>query len=339
MELNDLLLGVEAGLSKGLDAYTAARERQQRDRASQAGLLQKGMEVNPQGQVQYNPQMQQQVAYDRDSFVPASDRSQRARTFYQGLLEKVNPQYKGLITPDMPAHEIENSPLLQNVIKGEFQAKGREVTGQRIADRTDVMRQGLLQRQDTQASHAADLVHKDKRVMQLSQQLDQLERGRAILDQPTITNQEFNDYQQEIQAAIAGASGGALGKLERTEYTTAKGELAALKQKITGKPEDAVPPEIVERLKNLADHTRDLMARHRSDRAESLRRNKAFSHNPAAQESMAEAIQSYKAPEVEHGLGKASATSPMEDAEAIDWAKKNPQDPRAQQILQMHGAK
>jgi hypothetical protein len=81
------------------------------------------------------------------------------------------------------------------------------------------------------------------------------------------------------------------------------------------------------------------MARHRSDRAESLRRNKAFSHNPAAQESMAEAIQSYKAPEVEHGLSKASATSPMEDAEAIDWAKKNPQDPRAQQILQMHGAK
>lgn len=339
-ELNAILDGVSQGLLNGLGAYNQARDRQRAERQQQAGLLHQGMEIGESGNVQFNPGMQKQMDYERSATDPTSPRSDRTRKLAQGLLEQANPQSSGLIQPEMSAKEIEGNTFIKEAIHGEYGKQNRAMSNERMMESNQLKREGLGLRADTQASHAADTVHNDKRVLTLTQQLDQLERGRGILDQSTITNQEFNDYQQEIQAAIAGASGGALGKLERTEYTTAKGELAALKQKITGQPTDAVPPEIVERLKALADHTREMMARHRTERAEGLRRK--FRHNPAAESEMEKAIGTYKGAEAGKGLlpkAGTAATSPLEDAQAMEWARANPNDPRAQQILQLHQGK
>jgi len=335
MELNTLLGGLAEGTKNFTDQYDKARNRQIQEKyaqgyqqQTQAGLLQKGMQTNDQGGVEYNPQAQAQVNLEYSKSDPTSPLSQRQNQFTQGLLGKVDPKYAGLIQPEMSAKEVENNPYIGDVIKGELGAKGRLITAQRIGEGLDIKR-------DAQASQAADTIHKDRRVQTLNQQIDQLERGRRILDQPTITNQEFNDYQQEIQAAISGAQGGALGKLERTEYTSAKGDWAALKQKITGKPEDAVPPEIVSRLKDLADHTRDMMEKHRANRANELQRN--FKHNPEANAEQQKAIQSYQVQPREQGQGMLKPkgnTSPMEDQQAMDWAKANPNNPMAKQIMQ-----
>lgn len=148
-------------------------------------------------------------------------------------------------------------------------------------------------RKDNQTVQAGDKVHTDKIVQQYTQNLDRLQRGRAILDQPLITNQEFNDYQLELQAALTGASsGGALGKLERTEYKTAQGKLASLAQEITGNPTDAVPKGLVDRLRSLADHTKDMIAKTRYDRAQKF--NVAYPNNPDATKNRKAAIESYK---------------------------------------------
>lgn len=286
------------GLQSGVEAYQKERSYQDeqafRRKMLAMQMLKGGMQEGADGSVQLNPIEQQKRDTEQQKFDTGSEISRRHRDFTRGLLEAVKPGLGDIIPDDMSASELEEkstSGLLSKQTSGMLGLQGRQITSDRVAEGNDIKRQGLDIRKDAQASHAADTVHKDKRVMQLTQQLDQLERGRGILDQETITGQEFNDYQQEIQAAISGAGGGALGKLERTEYTTAMGELAALRQKWSGKPQDAVPKEIVERLKALADHTRDIMARHRAERATSLQRT--FRSNDAANEEMGKAIKTY----------------------------------------------
>ena len=311
-----LLGGIAEGLKSGMTAYNTERdyqdkksqeaiEKAMRDRAYQLQLAQAGyndvggsLVRTPEAELQAKVASSKANA-DLQGYDPTSDRSKTARTMTAGILKSAKIDSSGLIPDNATEKDLENK-LLEKAVTGSYGVQGRVLTSDRIAESNAIKRDNTNIRKDQQASHAADTVHKDPRVIQLTRQMEQLERGRGILDQPTITNQEFNDYQQEIQAAISGAGGGALGKLERTEYNSVQQSLAALKQKITGTPQDAVPKEIVERLKVLADHTRDVMDKHRSDRASSLQRN--FRSNDAANEEMGKAIDTYKASDRQPGL-------------------------------------
>src|SRR5882762_841453 len=137
MDLTAVLEGVNQGLLQGLGAYKTAREMQIQQKYAQgyqqnqqAGLLQKGMQTDENGQVSYNPEQQKQIDYERSVINPESDRSNRSRALTQGLLEKIGPQYAGLISPEMSAKEIEGNPYIQDVVKGEFQKQGRELSNQ-----------------------------------------------------------------------------------------------------------------------------------------------------------------------------------------------------------------
>lgn len=149
--------------------------------------------------------------------------------------------------------------------------------------------EGMLQRE-------AGRIHNDSRIKTFSQQIDMLDNIKGIINNSKgVTNQEFNDSQAEISNAIAGARNAALGKLERTEYTSYEQEIKALKQKISGLPAtDAVPPEILERFKELIDHTQNSFITHRSARANGLLRT---SKNPDVMRTQKEAIEQYSHPD------------------------------------------
>jgi hypothetical protein len=145
--------------------------------------------------------------------------------------------------------------------------------------------------QDTQAVKAGDRITNDGPIKTLTAQMQLTQRGLGILKKERVTNQEFNDVQQELSNAIAGAKGAALGKLERTEYDTYSQKLSEIKQKLTGRPQDAVPPEILARVQGLASDMVNSFAQHRSERAETLRRQ--YGANPGAQREQDAAIQGY----------------------------------------------
>lgn len=352
-----LLGGIGNAITQGVDAYqkeraynqdVAFKQQQQavQKQLAQTQMMNQGYQADQSGNVVPTQQKQQELDLYKQGFDLQSPHTQNTQAVASGMLKMVNPNVDTSFLKNMNAHEIEQNGLIPKGLTAEASLLGQTARGQFMNVKNEIA-------QDTQSSKAADTIHNDKRVIQLSSQLDQLERGRRILDQPNITNQEFNDYQQEIQSAISGASGGALGKLERTEYVTLQGQLAALKQKITGKPEDAVPTEIVDRLKDLADHTKDIMSAHRVTRAQNLVR--PFAHNPAAEAAQQAAVKAYvpQAPE-STGMGGAGAPSGPsvsssqggsqaqggknpQDMEAIDWAQKNPRDPRASEILKRNG--
>lgn len=154
-------------------------------------------------------------------------------------------------------------------------------------------------RSDDQAAKAGDKVTNDSSVKTLTNQLQLSQRAAGILNKPGLTNQEFNDVQQELSNAIAGAKGSALGKLERTEYDSLQQRLEGLKQQITGSPQDAVPPEIRARVQQLNQDMLNSFSQHRAQRAALLKRS--YSNNPAAQAEQDRVIQQYSAPEPSAG--------------------------------------
>lgn len=147
-------------------------------------------------------------------------------------------------------------------------------------------------REDNQTSAAVDRVVNDSIIKTQTQQISLTDRGISILQRPGLTNQEFNDVAQELTNAIAGAKSAALGKLERTEYTSTQQTLAAYKQKLTGKPTDAVPEAFKARVLNLAQDFNGQLSKHRYERALSLKRN--YANNPNAVAEQMRAIEQFK---------------------------------------------
>lgn len=338
-----LLGGLGQGLSSFTSAYSEAKGRAAKKKESdedralknkmfQMQLQQGGYVEEPNGIIDKTPEQKKS-----DALKQAESQAGLLKAGYQPEYDDASSSYK------------------LNKISGYKDTEDRlkEAQINYYNSRGDVLGQNVGIKKDNQTSHAADLIHNNKQVLQLTQQLDRLDRGRSILDQPTITNQEFNDYQQEIQSAITNASGGgSLGKLQRTEYKTAQGALAGIKQQITGNPQDAVPRPIVERLKALADHTKSVMQAHRYDQAKNLKRN--FSSNPDANTEQDKAIEIYNpsgsqslAPSEAGLMNRPSGSglvqprgpgiSPQDRAQLEGVLKANPNDPRAPHIRALLG--
>jgi hypothetical protein len=176
--------------------------------------------------------------------------------------------------------------------------------------------EGLDLKKDEQAARAADRIHKDPIIQRTQKQGSVLDRGLNILKKPGLTNQEFNDVQMELSNAIAGGNSSAMGKLTRTEYHTLGQNLGELMQKVTGKPQESAPPELVERVKALMQEMRGTIGREAFERANGLKRN--YGHNQAANDEQEKAIQvyNYQPPENETQAGKNQSGSFINEARA-----------------------
>lgn len=342
MELNDLLTGVENGLSKGLDAYTAARERQQRERASQAGLLQKGMLVGDSGQVQYTPEMQAQHAYQTNTFNPNTPESQRSRTLAKGLLKVANPQVNTdeIITPDMSAHEIENNPFINKTIQGSYGMQGRQITADRTGERNKILAGGLGERIDNDATKAGQAFEKDPIISQGKKTSESLNRALNLMDgDEPLTAKSFNIVQQDLINALAPGGAATEGKVNREMVETVAAKLNELKLKF-GNVSDLrkEQPEVFNNLRNIMHQIHEDYADAMERQAKDIHESYSVSDNPKVKAVIDKKLQRYSKPSTrgvtgkkEKGLG---ATSPLEDQAALKFIKDNPNDPRSEAIKQ-----
>lgn len=302
---NGLLTGIGAGLTGGLDSYRNERdyaEKKRKDlldealkkKSQQIAEKEKGFVDDGSGNLDWNDQKKREMDYSAQEYDPNSDVSKRQNTMAKGLLDSAEPGLGDSFPQGMSAHEVGQTTkegLLGKTLTGIYGKQGREIVAARTDARNQILREGLGIRKDAQSSHAVDTVTKDPQIEQMNNQVNLVDRGRQILNKPGLTNQEFNDTQIELSNAISGARSAAMGKLERTEYDSAQQRWAELMQKITGKPQDAIPPEILARAKSLTDETIAMLKKHRSGRAQSLGRH--FQHNPDAEDQMNKAIQGY----------------------------------------------
>lgn len=349
MELNDLLLGVQQGLSQGLDTYNAARDRQRRDRDSQAGLLQKGMLVGPGGDVQYTPETEAQHVYSKNTFNPATPESQRSRKLAKGLLRVANPTINPdeVISDDMSAHEIENNPFINKTIQGSYGMQGRQVSNDRLNQSLDLKKQQFQERQGQNASAAGQAFEHDPIITQGKKTSESLNRAIGLMDGKTpLTAKSFNIVQQDLINALAPGGAATEGKVNRELVETAAAKLNELKLKF-GNVSDLRKdqPELVQNLRDLIGQVHDDYADAMARQATDLHSSFSGSANPRVKSVVDEKLKRYSS-EGTKGVGSrgmlaspAAATSPLEDQEALSWARANPKDPRAQQILQLHGGR
>lgn len=302
-----LLSGIANGLSDGITNYNtvqANRQKLQGDRESRdLALAQAGYQRDDNGKVVPNQTKAAQLAKQQELSDASTPGSAQARERGKGLLRLSNPNIdqetlNQLIPDTMAGVDVED--YLKPAITGGYGAQGNQIKANglieaakaRTAATLPLQQQRLGLQQDKLASNAADKIYNDKRVLNLTQSLDQLNNGRQLLDDPNMTYQQLNDYQLEVQKALAGSGNTALGNLERTEYKSIFGDLAKLKQYATGEPQAAVPQGIRETLKQTADSIAQKMETHRSERAQSLKRN--YANTPAANEEQQKAIDKYQ---------------------------------------------
>lgn len=147
--------------------------------------------------------------------------------------------------------------------------------------------------QDNQASMAVDRVLKDSPLNSMIQrtqganrilgQLDEVRSGKMV-----DTYQFLNDINTEYVNLLTGVNGSALGKLERTEYTTFQGKLANYMQQAKADPQSINSPKILAQIETGVKSLQHTYAREIDKRADLLKRG--FPHNPFAQQQLMQTI-------------------------------------------------
>lgn len=320
--------GLNNGLMQFMGAYQDSRkmafDEAMKKRQYSMELAAKGLQENPDtGSLEPTEEtkLARQVQNEKNKqalagFDPNSAYSQKYSALAGGLLKSAAPNFDPSLVQGLPAAELKDEGgLIGKAIAGGYGTQGRQIVAERMGERNAVMREGMNLRKTGQASTASDKIHNDAIIKQKTQQLDLTQRGYELLNKPGLTNQEFNDVQQELSNAIAGAKSSALGKLERTEYETFEQKFNELKQRISGKPQDAVPPEILERVKSLADDLNKSLITQRAERAKMIG-SKQWKSNPEAQEEQKRAVETYTAPA--EGLIKKASPGPVHTPESLN---------------------
>jgi len=346
-----LLNGLAEGLKQGLITYQTTKNMQQQ---KQMQMLMAGIQQNPEtGAMELNPLKQQQqqaqaLAAQRqmDELNPESEVSQKLGGIRGQLLHHANPKADAdLFAGTSAADQREIDPLVKSDVSGQY-----GLLKQLYNPITQVKQGQLDVARDNQASSAVDKITNDsqlkshvQRVQGADRILGQLDAAKSgkIVD----TNQLLNDINTEYVNLLTGSNNSALGKQERTEYTTMAGNLAATLQKIKGSPESINSPEI---LNQLETQVRDLKANYQNQiKARGKMLQRSYSHNPnatqAQQEKIAEMSNQFGGGQEDSpqglmlGARSAQVASHPQDAAAVQWAKANPNDPRAAAILKANG--
>ncbi len=341
---------VGEGLSSFMAAYKDERKRQddEKDRAKKDSFNQliAGVRLNPNGQYEYTPEKQQEVTLGKlktqnemEEFDKTSPHAGLLRNIAIQQVKTTHPEYSedqvnSIVPQGLNAVQYkEAAGLLKPEISGYFGMKGKEAIAGAIGGRNATAK-------DSQTITAAGKITNDSQLNTLSQRIigvrtikDQIaavKRGE-IVD----TKQLLGDINAEYLKLVTNSSSPALGKLERTEYTSTASDLAGIIQKITGNPQSINSPDIMNQLEKQIDHADRIYRKSYAQRAPSKKVNLVSNPNAnAEQDRVIKDLTDQFGPEA---VAPNAALSP-EDQEAINWAKKaNPKDPRAIKILKLHG--
>ncbi len=247
----------------------------------------------------------------------------------QAMLSKDPEKYLGEVAPQLEQAFVGD---ISNTIKQLHQFNmesvrlrqaeamaGRQSVSQ---ERVDLGKQRLAIAAAKAAAEAGSKITNDKQIVSYNSIIDQTDAALNLLENEKLprTVQRFNDAQIEFTNAIAGSRNSALGKLERTEMDSIQAKAENLKQKMTGKPGDAVPIEQWKLLTDMMKEFKAVKQFHRRKRAEELKRTyKGF---PGAQEEQALAMKHYEVePGLESGAGIPKPAATSASTEPSDRAK------------------
>lgn len=128
------------------------------------------------------------------------------------------------------------------------------------------------------------------------------------------------------QLAMPAGLRASVGAQKATEIDTAYGRVQDLIGKIAGHPRDSIPAAYVSQLEREIQVLKDKYKTGLQQKVNSLKKG---TKDPYAQEIIEGRASEF--------LDNTPTDSDDEDIKAINWARQNPNDPRAKQILQLHG--
>lgn len=343
--------GLAEGLKQGLITYQNQKNIQHQNQMQE---LLTGMQKNPQtGELELNPLKQQQqqaqgllAQRSMDELDPNSDVSQRLGGIRGQILHNANPKagadiYSGTSAAD----QKEIDPLVKSDVSGQY-----GLLKQLYNPLTQVKQGQLDVARDNQASSAVDKITNDAQLKAHTQRIQGADRILSQLDDVkhnkiVDTHQLLNDVNTEYVALLTGSNNPALGKQERTEYTSKASQLSALIQDITAHPESINSPDIMNQLETQVRGLKTNYQGQVSARAKLLKRS--YAHNPIATQAQQDKIlemqgqfgqQQEDSPQgLMLGAREKQVTPHPQDEAAVAWAKAHPKDPQSALILKANG--
>lgn len=160
------------------------------------------------------------------------------------------------------------------------------------------------------------------------------DRALATLSKPIVTNQEAGNVMADIASIYQNGSPSEFG-MKHQEYSTLYGKLQGTIQQITGKPQDALPNDIKQRLTSVLTDLKNVNSTVINRNLDNIEKTRGkFIDSSGHRDDWNQLRSQYKPA----AATTAAATPHPQDSEAVQWAKQNQNDPRAQKILQLNGA-
>lgn len=227
---------------------------------------------------------------------------------------------------------IDNDPVLKEAFSSSIAGQKLAAMMAAAAPKNAYYQQKTGQMADDQANKAASDVDKDPLLKQYSGQVGQIGKAMGILNSPgALTHQTASELAQDMGTILANGRAAGLEQSNKQEYSSAQGALAQAQQWLTGHPQDALPEELRQNLREQFQRLNGAVNQQMSVRATQLKVGRGYRNNPSAQQALDAKVQSYQAPAQQ---APQSGLDP-DDQQALQWAKSNPGNPKAVQIL-MH---
>ncbi len=280
---------------------------------------------------------------------PNSALSQANLSLTQRIANKASPGILPEVPKGMSASDLQNNKPLMEAIKGGFGMQGREATAANATDRMDTR---MKQQAELAAQRQANSTQKD-----FVPRLEGAARINDIwkaVDSGKIKNNEAvkSLLVAEIQRLETGASNPAFGAQQQKEMATTAQGVGELVQRITGKPQDSVPPEIAKQIRELGSSLGHAYME-QADSAFDVLKSGANENQVPVFEQKHKALQdTYRkrlgywgnedvisAPKkglISSPQNSAPSSHPADDA-MLNWAKANPNAQGAAKVLKANG--
>ncbi len=177
----------------------------------------------------------------------------------------------------------------------------------------------------------------DPIIVAANNQNTQITKTRGAINDKTVPPQAQKEAALGLARAISGTSSPTESTIHGVEFTNAKTGIASMLQKIDSGVASVDDPQVLKYLDDRFAQIQDINSKAAQEQNKKyIELGGSVGGNPALKRVTGLLKTRQNAPA---GILPSDVPKPVDakDQEAIDWAKKNPKDQRAQQILKMHG--
>lgn len=368
-----LLSGLAEGIKSGVQSYQDTKryndEKTRRDRqdqlqqqAFQSGLIGKDQELNPDsGQIQLSEFGKQKQAAEASNYDPNSAKAQFLRNSAEQFGAKNLPQ--GLLPTDydkvLPILEKGREFDLRNK---ELGAKLQATRGDKSAKEAEKLAENFAKDLDPSRARTGEFGKVEAR-KNAAERAAVLFKQYPDLNIPAIQTRELSTA---VGNLLSGGSGGAVTQINELVPSSLQGDANKIASWVTGNPRGLEQQQFIHSLKDTVEREQSLAneqigkyIRRKTAGYEKLKKTDPEAYNRILQANL---VDYGLTPDQLEGLGgpapqqqrglmmgqggglipSAQAATPQphpQDNVAVQWAKSNPNDPRAKAILQANGVR